>query len=272
MQNFSISPKELFSSLWRNRSLAKALIDRDIESRYRGSVLGIFWSFFNPVLLLVVYTLVFSVVFKSRWIGGSDSKLEFSLILFSGLIIFTLFSECFNRSSSLIINNANYVKKVVFPLEILPLVALGSALFHAVVSLGVWLIVYLIFFGIPYITILLVPLALLPLLFVIMGLTWGLASLGVYYRDVSHFTGVTTTILLFLSPIFFPASALPELIQDILIFNPLLVPIEQIRDLLFWGKVPDITTWFAYSLFALVVAWLGFAWFQKTRKGFSDVL
>ena len=272
MQDFSSSPKEMIVSLWRNRSLVKALTQREVIGRYRGSVFGILWSFFNPIFMLLVYTFVFSVVFKARWSVGSDSKTEFALVLFAGLIVFNLFSECANRAPGLILANANYVKKVVFPLEILTWVALGSAMFHALISLGVWLIAYLILFGMPHITVLLLPLVILPLGLLIIGLTWGLAALGVYLRDVSQFIGILTTVLMFLSPIFYPASALPEDYRHLLLLNPLTPAIEQARDVLFWGKAPDITTFSIYLVGATLVAWLGFAWFQKTRKGFADVI
>ena len=234
--------------------------------------MGILWSFFNPVFMLAVYTFVFSVVFKARWSGGSDSKTEFALVLFAGLIVFNLFAECVNRAPGLILSNVNYVKKVVFPLEILPWVALGSALFHALISLGVWLIAYLILFGVPHITVLLLPLVFLPFLLFIMGLTWGLASLGVYLRDVSQFIGIVTTALMFLSPLFFPSSAMPENYRHLLLLNPLTPVIEQAREVLYWGKMPDMTLLSVYLLAGAFIAWLGFAWFQKTRKGFADVL
>ncbi len=143
MQNFSISPKEMAASLWRNCDLVKALVQYEVIGRYRGSVMGILWSFLNPVLMLLVFTFAFSVVFEARWGAGGDPKTEFALVLFAGLVIFNLFSECVSRVSGLILVNANYVKKVIFPLEILPWVALGSALFHALISLGVWLIAWL---------------------------------------------------------------------------------------------------------------------------------
>jgi lipopolysaccharide transport system permease protein len=272
MQNFSISPKEMLASSWRHRELSKTLIKREVAGRYRGSIFGILWSFFNPVFMLAVYTFVFSVVFKARWNTGSDSKTEFALVLFAGLIVFNLFAECINRAPSLILANINYVKKVVFPLEVLPVVALGSALFHALISLSVWLIAYLFLFGTPHITVLLLPLVILPLLLLIMGLTWGLAALGVYLRDVSQFIGIITTVLMFLSPIFYPISALPEKYRHLLLLNPLTPAIEQAREVLFWGKLPDATTLLVYLACSLIIAWLGFAWFQKTRKGFADVL
>jgi lipopolysaccharide transport system permease protein len=272
MQNFSISPKEIVTSLWRNRSLLKTLVQREVVGRYRGSFMGILWSFFNPVFMLVIYTFVFSVVFKARWNTNSDSRTEFALVLFAGLIVFNLFAECINRAPGLILSNANYVKKVVFPLEILPWVVLGSAMFHALISIGVWLTAYLIFFGLPHITVLLLPLVILPLLLFIMGLTWALASLGVYLRDVSQFVALLTTVLMFLSPIFYPASALPEGFRHLILLNPLAPAIGQARDVLFWGKGPDLTILTIYLLGSVLVAWIGFAWFQKTRKGFADVL
>lgn len=272
MQQFSASPKEMCSSLWRNRSLTTALVKREIIGRYRGSILGILWSFFNPVFMLAVYTFVFSVVFKARWNAGSDSKTEFALVLFAGLLAFNLFSECVNRAPSLILSNVNYVKKVVFPLEILPWVAMGSALFHMLISLAVWFIFYLVFFGLPHPSALLFPVILLPLVLFTSGISWFLASLGVYLRDVSQLTGIVTTMLMFLSPIFYPVSALPEEYRPFLMFNPLTPAIESVRDVLIWGKALDWWLVSMYLVVATIVACLGFAWFQKTRKGFADVL
>lgn len=272
MQNFSISPLEMVASLWRNRSLIAALTKRDVIGRYRGSMLGILWSFFHPVFMLAVYTFVFSVVFKARWTGGSDSKVEFALILFSGLMIFNLFSECVNRAPVLIQSNSNYVKKVVFPLEILPWVTLGSALFHMLISLGVWMIAYLIFFGLPHPSSLLLPVVIAPLVLLTIGVSWLLASLGVYLRDISQFIGIATTAMLFLSPIFFPLSALPEDYRPILAMNPVSPAIEITRSILVWGRPPEWTAVGIYLLISLAVSWIGFAWFQKTRKGFADVL
>jgi lipopolysaccharide transport system permease protein len=272
MQNFPVTPREIPASLWRNRGLVKASIKREVLGRYRGSVMGILWSFLNPLFMLTVYTFVFSVVFKARWNAGSESKTEFALVLFAGLIVFNLFAECINRAPSLIVGNQNYVKKVVFPLEILPWVGLGAALFHSAVSLGVWLVAYFIFFGFPHATMLYLPLILLPFCLLIMGLSWALASLGVYLRDVGQFIGLLTTVLMFLSPIFYSASALPQAYRTLLYMNPLTPVIEQTRNALFWGKAPDFAMLGIYVISTSLIAWLGFAWFQKTRKGFADVL
>ncbi len=272
MQNFSTSPKAMVNSLWVNRSLIKALVAREVVGRYRGSMMGILWSFFNPVFMLMVYTFVFSVVFKARWSGGSDSKTEFALVLFAGLIIFNLFSECINRAPTLILANVNYVKKVVFPLEILPWVALGSALFHFSISLVVWFLAYLIFFGMPHPSALLLPLIVVPYLLFIIGLTWALSSVGVFLRDVAQLIGMVTTVLLFLSPIFYPISALPEKYRPLLLLNPLGPAIEQAREVLFWGNSPNLAILAIYLVVSALIAWMGFAWFQKTRKGFADVI
>lgn len=272
MRSFSASPVEMFASLWRNRELIKASVKREVLGRYRGSFLGLLWSFFNPLFMLAVYTFVFSVVFKARWNVESDSKTEFALVLFAGLIVFNLFGETINRSPSLVLNNPNYVKKVVFPLEILPVVTLLSALFHGLISLGVWLLAHLLFFGLPHATALYLPLIILPFMLFVIGLSWGLASIGVFLRDVSQFIGTIITVLMFMTPIFYPVTALPEEFRQWLYFNPLTPVIEQSRDVLYWGKQPDFALLGIYALASAVIAWLGFAWFQKTRKGFADVL
>lgn len=268
----SISPFVLLSTLKSHRGLIYNLIKREVIGRYRGSIMGLLWSFFNPVLMLAVYTFVFSVVFKARWAGGTDSKTEFALVLFAGLMIYNLFAECINRAPALVLGNVNYVKKVVFPLEIFPVVAMGSATFHFLISLFVWLIFYLIFFGIPQATLLLFPLVLIPFFLMILGLSWFLASLGVYLRDVSQIIGVMTSALMFLSPIFYPITALPEEYHLLMQISPLTFIIEQTRDVMIWGKGLDWNGWAIYMLLATATSWLGFAWFQKTRKGFADVL
>jgi len=272
MSHSSLSPQEMLASLWRNRFLILSLTKREVIGRYRGSILGLFWSFFNPLFMLGVYTFVFSVVFQARWGGGTGSKVEFALILFAGLIIFNMFAECFNRAPYLILGNVNYVKKVIFPLEILPWVVLGSALFHAVISLSVWLIAYMVFFGLPHPTLVFLPLVFAPLSLFTLGVCWALASLGVYLRDVGQVVAIMTSVFMFLSPIFYPVTALPPNYRPLLWLNPLMPAIEQIRAVLFWGRFPDWGLLGIYWLGSSLAAWIGFVWFQKTRKGFADVL
>lgn len=272
MQRFSVAPREMVACIWRHRRLVTALVRREVIGRYRGSIMGLFWSFFNPVLMLFVYTFVFSIVFRARWPGGSESKTEFALVLFAGLLVFNLLSECVNRAPSLILSNANYVKKVIFPLEILPIVAMGSAAFHFAVGLLVWLVFYLILFGLPPATLLLLPIALLPLVLTTLGASWLLASLGVYLRDVSQIIGVMTTILMFMSPIFYPITALPDEYRVYLQLNPMTFVVEQVRDAMIWGKMIDWVSWAEQMMLSFFIAWAGFSWFQKTRRGFADVL
>jgi len=262
----------IFISLQRNYPLILQMVKREVIGRYRGSFLGLLWSFVNPVLMLTIYTFVFGFVFKARWGQSDTDKYEFALVLFAGLIVFNLFSECISRAPGLILSNVNYVKKVVFPLEILPWIALGSALFHTGISLGV-LLLFLAILGHGFSwTMLYLPVVLLPFLLLIIGLSWLLASLGVFIRDVGQLIGMALTVLMFMSPIFYPLSALPESIRPYLLLNPLTFVVEQVRNILLWGLQPDWRYLAIYSLVSLVIAWLGLLFFEKTRKGFADVL
>jgi lipopolysaccharide transport system permease protein len=262
----------LLLSVYKHRSLLLSLILRDVKSRYRDSVLGFAWTFINPLLMLSVYTFVFSYVFKANTSTGSGSKTEFALILYSGLMVFNLFAECINRASSLVVSNVSYVKKVIFPLEILPIVNLGSVLFHGMINFVVWVIFYSIFFGQPKLTTILYPLIILPLVMISLGGTWILASLGVFLRDISQIIGMAMQLLMFLSPIFYTVSMLPEVIRPYMAMNPIAQTIDQVRAILISGVMPDLKTWVVYFMISLLVAWMGFFWFQKTRKGFADVL
>lgn len=263
----------LLHSVLLNRQLIDQMIRREVLGRYRGSVMGIIWSFFNPLFMLTVYTFVFSVVFKARWgETGEESKVQFAVLLFVGMIVHGLFAEVLNRAPTLIQSNVNYVKKVIFPLEILSMVSLGSALFHAVVSLIVLLIVFVFLNGFICWTVLLIPFIWFPLILAILGFSWILASLGVFLRDVGQLIGIVTTVMLFLSPVFYPLKAIPEKYRFWIMANPLTFIIEQSREVLIWGKLPNWYGLSFYLLFSLVVLWCGFWWFQKTRKGFADVL
>ena len=261
----------LAKSLWRNRQLIVQMTKREVVGRYKGSVMGLAWSFFNPVFMLVVYTFVFSVIFKSRW-GGDDSKTLFAVVLFVGMIVLGLFSEVVNRAPSLILSNVNYVKKVVFPIEILPVIAMGAALFHSLISLSVLLAAFVLFNGYLHWTVIFIPLILLPLVIVTLGLAWMLAALGVFLRDVGQTIGIITTVLMFLSPVFYPVTAVPEKFRPFIMANPLTFIIEQAREVLIWGHLPNWIGLGIYTVAATVVAWTGYALFQKTRKGFADVL
>ena len=263
---------QIVASLIAHRELIWAMTKREIVGRYRGSILGVAWSFFHPILMLTVYTFVFSVAFKARWAGGSESKTEFALLLFTGMIIHGLFAECVARAPALILGNVNYVKKVVFPLEILPCVALGAALFHMAISIGVLFAFYVVINHNIQWTVIFLPLIIAPLIIFTLGVSWFLASLGVFLRDTGQIIGVVLTMMMFVSPVFYPVSALPEKYQIFIMLNPLTFIMEQARDVVIWGKFPNWYGLIIYTTASLVVATLGFAWFQKTRKGFADVL
>jgi lipopolysaccharide transport system permease protein len=241
----------MLRSLWGNRVLISQMSRREVLGRYKGSVMGLLWSFLNPLFMLVVYTFFFSVVFKSRWgtapAGTEESKTLFAVLLFVGMIVHGLFAEVLNR-------------------------AMGAALFHSLVSVGVLLLVFFATNGYLHWTLVFFPLILIPLVIFTVGLAWVLASLGVFVRDVGQSIGLGMTVMLFLSPVFYPVSALPESMRPWMLANPLTFIIEQARAVLIWGQQPNWSGLLIYTVVATFVAWLGYVWFQKTRKGFADVL
>jgi lipopolysaccharide transport system permease protein len=256
-----------------NRGLILQLAKRDLLGRYRGSFLGLTWSFLQPLFMLMIYTFVFSVIFKARWVDGAQLPTSgFVLVLFAGLTTFTLFAECVNRSPALIVSHPNYVKKVIFPLEVLPWVTAGSAAFHALASLAVLVLASLYVHGsVPW-TIILVPLIWLPLVMLAIGVSWFLAATGVYFRDIGQITTFCTQALLFLSPVFYPSQAVPEPYQALLLANPISFIVDQVRMVAIWGEGPNWMGLLLYWMVTIVIAWLGYAWFQKVRRGFADVL
>jgi len=253
------------------------LTRRDIAHRYQGTMGGFFWSLLNPLLMLAIYTFVFSVIFKARWAlpegtAMAEGRGPFALILFTGLMIHALAAEALLRAPTSITAQVNYVKKVVFPLELLPLVPLGSALFHFGFSLLILLGAELWLTGHIPLTALWLPVIVLPYLLGLMGAVWLLGALGVYLRDIGQIIGLVVTVLLFLSPIFFPPEALSEQWRTLLALNPLTLIIEQARAVLLWGRMPDFAALGLYALGAGAFAMLGGWFFKRTRKGFADVL
>ncbi|OGP62375.1 MAG: hypothetical protein A2V65_01830 [Deltaproteobacteria bacterium RBG_13_49_15] len=245
---------------------------RDVSSRYRGSILGLLWSVITPILMLAIYTFVFSEIFKVRWGGLDYGPGEFALRLFSGLIVFNFFSENINRSPNLILENTSFVKKVVFPLEILPVTATLSALFSAMTSTGVLLIGLLLIGKLPGWPIFCLPLIWIPFVFLTWGFSWFLSGLGVYLRDLRHIVATGVTILLFLSPIFYPVSALPESMRRIIYLNPLTFFIEQNRAIFIENRPPETIPLIVAAAGACFSAAIGYRLFEKMKKGFADVI
>ena len=267
------NPVRIVAHLWKYRDLIRQLTWREVVGRYKGSFIGLGWSFIQPLIMLCVYTFVFSVIFKARWgVESGEGKAAFALALFMGLITFNVFSEVANSAPSLVLGNANYVKKAVFPLEILPLVKLLSALINAVFSLGVLLLGILIFNHFIHWTVLLLPLIWLPMMMFTLGCGYFLASLGVFVRDIGTVIGVLTTMLFFLTPIFYPISAVPEQFRIFCRINPIAIFVEDARRVVLWGLFPD-WSWFLFGMvLSVVVSIAGFVWFMKSKKGFADVI
>lgn len=259
--------------VWLQHQLFLKLLRRDFAERYRGSFLGATWSLLLPLLSLLVFTFFFGVIFKMRWTGwGNGSLSDLALILFVGMALYNFLAECLGRAPSLILAHQNYVKNVIFPLEMLPAVMVTSALLTLGVTLSVILLLQLTMgTGLTW-TVLLLPAMVLPLILFVLGLSWFLSSLGVFIRDIQQLTVPLVQLMMFMSPVFYPVSVLPESVRPWLLFNPLALVIEQTRGIVLFGYSP---AWIPYLLClgaSLLVALLGAYWFARTRKGFADVL
>lgn len=241
-------------------------------ARYRSSVLGIAWSVIVPIVMLAVYTFVFSGVFRMRWAASDDSKAHFAVVLFCGLLVFNFYSECMTRAPSLVTSHRSYVKKVVFPLEILPWISALKALFNTTISAIILVIFYLFTSGLPSWSVLMAPIVLAPFVLTIIGVSLFLSSLGVYVRDIQQIIGVVVTMSMFMSPIFYPLEAVPPAYRQFLQLSPLAIAIQQARNLLFTGTLPSLAMWALAVAGSWLVLWLGYVWFAKTRKGFADVI
>ncbi|GAB2587005.1 ABC transporter permease [Dyella jejuensis] len=240
--------------------------------RYRGASFGLFWSLISPFLMLMVYSFAFGFVMKSRWPQAAQGHVHYSIILFVGLIVHGFFAECLNRSPHLITSNTNFVKRVIFPLEILPWPMVASALFHTLMNFVVFLALHIVLDHTVVWTIVFLPLVLLPLVLLTLGVSWLLAALGVYLRDISQITGVLATAMLFLSTAMFPIDALPPQYRWLLLINPLSFIIDQERNVALWGILPNWIGLGIYTLFASAALYLGYTVFRLTRRGFADVI
>jgi lipopolysaccharide transport system permease protein len=269
-----LDPLRMLGQLWRHRHLVIRLTAQEVAQRYRGSFLGMAWSLVVPILMLLVYAFVFSVVFPSRWgaPGGGHQFGEFALILFAGLIPFGVFAEVANRAPSIVLSVPNYVKRVVFPLEILPVVAVGSAVVHSFISIGILVGASVLVLGRLSPAVVLLPLAYLPLVLLTVGMGWFLAALGVYVRDIGQVIGVITQALFFMSPIFYPITAVPEQFRVVLHVNPLTAILAGFRRLTLGSEGHSWEIWAMVTVATALFALLGYGWFMQTKKGFADVM
>lgn len=268
------NPIQIVQNIIKNRYLISQMVRRDIGQRYRGSYLGLLWSIINPLLMLIIYTFVFSVVFKARWqITGENAGVgEYAITLFAGLIPFNLFSEVMNRAPMIVINYPNYVKKVVFPLEVLVIVIVGTATITSFISLGILVVVNFILTRTISPTLIFLPLIYLPLQLLALGFGWFLASLGVYIRDIGQGIAVVMQLLLFATPVLYPATSIPTQYSILIKINPLAMIVGDFRNLLLWGQLFPIKEWAFWLLFSFTLSIAGYVWFMGTKKGFADVL
>jgi len=266
-------PLMFAKSLIQHRHLMWQLTRRSVLGRYRGSLLGWGWSLTTPLMMLGIYSFVFSTVFKTRW-GQLEQAgpLGFAINLFAGLIVFNLVAECINEAPSLVVSNANYVTKVIFPLEILGATTVATALFHACTSVVILIIFELVALHSAPLSIFWLPFVWLPLILGCLGVTWLLSALGVFFRDLGQLVGVFVTMLMFLSTVFYPLSALPPSLQPWLALNPLVLVIEQSRMVLVQGAMPSQAYVLLGSLTMLMACELSYRLFCKARRGFADVL
>ncbi|TPL92822.1 ABC transporter permease [Mesorhizobium sp. B2-3-10] len=258
----------------RNFQVLSNLISRDVTGRFKGSFFGIGWALLTPLLTLSIFTLMFGSVFGVKWAGANQNHSVgfFALALFCGLMFFNFYAEVLSKSPGAILNNAMFVKKIVFPIEILPAVVTGSAMVQLGISLAVLLFFTVIITGSlsPYT--LLAPLTIVPFVVLVQGVAWALAALGVYFRDISQMVGPVLTASMFLSPMFTPRTSMPDWLRPWVVLNPLTVPIENFRAVVLMNTLPSWWALAVYFCVALIVALLGRLFFEKTRGGFADVL
>lgn len=268
-----MNPAALTARIWRHRDLVWQLTWREVTGRYRSSLLGFGWSFISPLVTLAAYTFVFGLVFRARWPQATSAGLgSFGLTLFAGLIAFTFFAECLTRAPGIITASPNYVKKVVFPLEVLPVSIVGSALFHAAISAVVLMIAHAVLQGGAVWTALLLPIVFVPLVLLALGTAWFFASVGVFFRDAVHTVVLMSQVLMFMTPVFYPVDAVPERFRWLLQLNPLTSLVENARRVTVQGLLPDWPALGISFLIGSLATVVGYAWFASTKRAFADVI
>lgn len=264
---------KMFKALIHHRYLIFSMVKQEISLKYKGSTLGALWLLFSPLLLLCVYTVCFSYIFQARWgIESSEIQNSYPLILFVGLIIHTFFSEILSKSPNLILNYSYLIKKSVFPTEILAWVAIGCALFQVIMSTCTLIFLNLLLYQQFSWLIILFPIILIPFGLFLTAICWLLSSLGVYVRDIGQFSSIIITVFMFLSPVFFPLSFIPEPFRTLALFNPLTIIIEESRNVLLWNTFPDLKKITLYLLISIVFMKICHFLMTKMKKGFRDVI
>ena len=263
---------EFARSVIRHRELIYRLSAREFTQRFRGSILGVAWAILTPLLMAALSTFIFSVVFKARWPGAADGPFDFAIIFLAGIVVHTIFGEAVARAPTLVVGNPTYVTKVVFPLEILPVVSVLTALINGCIGIGIVLLGNLLLNGKIYLTIVALPLVIAPYLIFVVALTLFFSAAGVYLRDLSQVVSLLITVAMFLTPIFYPIEAIPEGFRTLILLNPLTFVVQQARDVAIFGLWPDFLGLSIYTLAAFASLACSFWVFQRLRNGFADVL
>ena len=272
MSKREISLNSLLLTLLKHRSLIRQLVAREFVQRYRGSLLGLVWAILTPLITVAMFTFLFGVVFPTRWTTGPTTTQDFAIVFLCGLMVHAIFAEAISRAPSLITGNSSYVKRVIFPLEILPFVTVASATINAGIGLAIVVIAQLLHNHELHLTLLWLPVVIIPYLLLVSGLVIFTSALGVYLRDIQQFVALIVTATLFMTPIFYPIEAVPAAFRPLLYWSPLTFIVENVRRIILFGNTPDFIGLCIYSVIAVIVLWGGFIWFQKTRSGFADVI
>ncbi len=269
-----VGVRKMIGNLYQFREIIKQFTWREVTGRYKGTYLGLIWTLITPLMTLAVYTFVFGVILNARFgvAQTGSGKLDFALNLFCGLIVFSVFSTSVSTAPCLIVGAANYVKRVVFPLETLPVSVVGAGLINAAMSMAILMPALLVFSERLSPTMYQFPLVLIPLCALSLGLSWFLASLGVFLRDLREAVGIIVQLLFFLSPVIYPLSAAPESLQPILRLNPLTTILENARRTLMWGQPIEWFWWFVVTAVSFVILQVGYVWFMKSKRAFADVI
>ncbi|HEY9778137.1 MAG TPA: ABC transporter permease [Planktothrix sp.] len=265
------SPSEPPEGLWARRELIGLMVKREFSGKYRGSLLGTLWPVINPIGHLILYTFLFCVVLKVR-LGNDGSMSNFALYLMAGLLPWSCLSDSLSRSTTVILESPNLVKRAVFPLEILPLVGVISAVLNELPALGILFVATIIFFHQVHVTALFLPLILVSQVLFVSGLSWWLASLGVYIRDFRHVMTLALSAWMYATPIVYPPTALPANLQFMLWLNPMAGIVGDYRHVLLDGRPPDWKMYAVYTTVALVICLAGHRFFMNTKKSFADVM
>ena len=267
-----LNPLSAISGIWKSKYLLRQLVRRNVEVRYKGTMIGLVWMIVTPLVMLAVYTFVFGMVFKVRWSGFGDSKAAFALIMFCGMTVFNIFAESINGSVGIVTGNPNYVKKVVFPLELLPVSSVFSACFFGLIWIGILLLGTVLCLHKFCFTTVCLPMIFIPLVIFSCGIAWFVASLGVFFRDLAHIVGIVLQVLYFMTPIFYSMEMVPESIRPILLLNPMTSLVQFTRQALMYDQWPDWHVFGVVTLLSMAVFQLGYFWFMNTKRGFADVL